>query len=151
MPEPLQTVSRTKSRLSVPCKRGQTPHASGKSCHARQRNRGSAPPLEPTAFATRLVSKPARACSFIKRPFCPGLEGHSVLSSYSSWMRTWRSPLTPESCTSLVAIAAHVLPAAPLPRLSRHAEGRPYLSPPRSGTARDIDVGFPCHVLANGA
>lgn len=57
----------------------------------------------------------------------------------------------PEGCMSLIYIAANILPAAPPPWLSWQAKEQSYLSPPCSGTARDIDVGFPCHVLANGA
>lgn len=117
-------------------KRGQMPHARDKSYQLKKRNKGgSSPAFEPTAFIMRLISTPTHGWSFTSRPFCLGLKGRSAPSSYSSWMRTWRSPLTLKGCTLLIYIAANILPAAPPHWLSWQAKKQPYLSPPCSSTA----------------
>lgn len=151
MPEPLQALSCTKFWLSVLSKRGQMTLAQGKSCQLKRRNGGeSSSAFEPITKRTeRSTSMPI--WTFIYRPFCLPLKGHSASSSYSSWMRTWRLLLMPKSCMLLISVANNILPAAPRPWLSRQGKEQPYLSPPCPGTARDIDVGFPCHVLANRA
>lgn len=152
--EPLRTLSHTESCLSIPSTRGQMTHADGKSCQSKRTRGGSSPAFEPTTFTQRTATVHLYANPHVVlhlKPFLPWSQGHSAPSSYSSWIHMWRSAVMPKSCTSLISIAANLLPAAPPHRPSRQAQERSYLSPPCSGAARDIDVGFPCHVLANGA